>query len=336
MAGQQNSKLKLLCIKDILERYSDEEHVLNSSEIVSKLDSIYGIQCERKSLYNDIDVLISYGVDIIKTHTPRSGFFVGARRFELAEIRLLCDAVQAADFISKTKTRQLLERIEGFTSVYQASRLKEQVYIDSRPKCENELIFYSIDEIDRAIKSNTKVKLQYARRKLGEKFAAEKIIKEFVVSPYAMIWSGDHYYLVANNGKYDNLMNLRIDRIVKAEKLEAKSRPFSEVSSYKNRFDAADYARKTFNMFTGKEETIELMCSNELLEEMLDRFGDGATLRRFDDTHFTLRTVAFVNDGLVSWIMQFGDGIRAVSPDSLKKMTKEKAQRVLSLYADGK
>ena len=334
MSGQQNSKLKLLYIKDILEKYTDEENIMNSAEILSKLESLYGIQSERKSLYNDIDVLSSYGVDVIKTRSPKNGFFIGSRIFELPEVRLLCDAVQAADFISKSKTKSLIGRIESFASVYQAKRIKEQVYIDSRPKCENERIFHFIDEIDRAIKSEKKIKIKYVRRKIGDKFTTEKYSKEFVLSPYAMIWADDHYYLIANNEKYDNLMNLRIDRIVNAEALKENRRPVSEVSSYKNSFDAADYTRKTFNMFTGEEEMIELKCKNELLEEMLDRFGETVSVRKFDSGSFTLRAEAFVNDGLVSWIMQFGDGITVMCPDSLKIMTKEKAQRVLSLYAD--
>ncbi len=335
MAGQQNSKIKLLYIKDILEKYSDEAHVMNSSEILSKLEILYGIHCERKSLYNDIDLLESYGVDIIRTRTPRNGFFVGSRPFELAEVRLLCDAVQAADFISKVKTKRLLDKIEGLASVYQASALKEQVYVDSRAKCGNEKIYYFIDTLDNAIKTEKKVKLQYTRRVPGDKFSTAKAQREFVLSPYSMIWSNDRYYLVANNGKYDNLMNLRVDRIAEIEILKEKARPFSEVCAYKNRFDTADYIRKTFNMFAGDEETVELRCKNSVLEEMLDRFGENITLRRCGEDSFLLRTEAFVNDGLVSWIMQFGGSIKVVSPQNLGEMVAEKAKRICELYAHG-
>lgn len=336
MSGQQNSKIKLLYIKDILEKYTDEAHVMNSSEILSKLESVYGIRCERKSLYSDIEVLMSYGTDIIKTRTPRNGFFVGTREFELAELRLLSDAVQAADFISKNKTKRLIERIESFASVYQASSIKEQVYIDSRPKCDNERIFYSIDALDTAIKSEKKVKVVYSRRSVGEKFSATKIQREFVLSPYAMIWSKDHYYLVANNEKYDNLMNLRIDRIDSVDITEEDARPFSEVSSYKTRFDAADYSRKTFNMYSGTEETIELKCHNSLLEEMLDRFGETVSVRSSGEDCFSVRTEAFVNDGLVSWIMQFGNSVKVVAPSSLAQKVFEKAKKISELYAGGR
>lgn len=332
MAGQQNSKQKLLYIKDILEQYSDENHIMNSAEIIEKLDNRYGICTERKSLYNDIEVLSSYGLDIIKTHTPKNGCFIGSRDFELAEVRLLCDAVQAANFISRSKTKKLLEKIEKFVSVYQAAAIKEQIYIDSRPKCENEEIYYTIDALDRAIKTAKKVRFRYERRVATEKFSAARETKEFIVSPYSLIWSRDHYYLVANKENYDNLMNLRIDRIRDVEVLDEKARPLSEVSSYVTGFDAADYVQKSFNMYSGTEEMIELQCRKELLEEMFDRFGSNANVRVLNEDCFSIRDEAFVNEGLVSWIVQFGDRIKVLEPESLKEMVKNRAKSVYDLY----
>lgn len=336
MAGQKNTKLKLLYLKDILERYSDEQHILNSFDIADKLESLYGFECERKSIYKDIEVLIDYGLDIIKTRTPKNGFFLASGKFETAEIRLLSDAVQAADFITKNKTKQLVEKIEGLTSIYRADTLKKQVYIDNRAKSTNETVFYVIDALDTAIKSNKKVQFNYTRRKLDEKYAARKDTKSFTLSPYALIWSDDHYYLVANNEKYDNLMNVRIDRISQVEILNEKARSFTEVSSYKNYFDTADYVSKTFNMFSGKTEILELRCSNSLLEEIFDRFGEKVNTRYYDDGRFLLRTEANISEGLCSWIMQFGTGIEVLSPKSLKKMIADRAIGIINLYTEEK
>ena len=335
MAGQKNTKLKLLYLKEIFEKYSDEQHILNSYDIADRLQRDYDLICERKSIYKDIEVLIDYGMDIIKTRTPKNGFFLASGAFEIAEIRLLSDAVQAADFITKQKTKLLIEKIEGFTSVYHAGVLKKQVYIDNRPKSSNETVYYVIDTLDTAIKGGNKVRFQYSRRRLDEKYAARKETRTFVLSPYALIWSNDHYYLVANNEKYDNLMNVRIDRISQVEILPEKVRPVSEVSPYKRYFDAADYAAKTFNMFSGELQTIELKCSNALLEEMFDRFGDRVNTRRCDDAHFLLRTEAAVSDGLISWVMQFGTGIEVIAPADLKEKVANKAQSILALYGNG-
>lgn len=333
MAGKKNTKLKLLYLKEILEKYSDEQHILNSNDIADRLEREYGLECERKSIYKDIEVLIDYGMDIIKARSPKNGYFLASGRFELAEIRLLSDAVQAADFITKVKTKNLIEKIEGFTSVYQADILKKQVYIDNRAKSTNETVYYVIDRLDSAIKAGKKVRFNYSRRKMDEKYAARKETKSFTVSPYALIWSNDHYYLAANHEKYDNLMNLRVDRISDVEILEQKVRPVSEVSNYQYYFDAADYAAKTFNMFTGDMQTIELKCSNLILEEILDRFGERINTRKYDDEHFLLRIEASVSEGLASWIMQFGTDIQVKSPKELKSMVAEKAERIYDMYA---
>ena len=332
MAGKPDAKLKLLYLKEIFEKYTDEEHILNSTELTSLLSERYGIECERKSIYKDVQILSDYGMDIIKTRSPKNGFFLASRPFEAAEVRLLTDAVQAADFISKRKTMLLIQKIESFVSVDQAARLHRQVYIDNRHKCSNEEIYYNIDALDTAIKAGKKVRLKYARRRLDQKFTAQEEIKEFLLSPYALIWSNDHYYLVANNGKYDNLMNVRIDRIHKVEITDEPARHFSEVSEYKTSFDSADYASKTFNMFSGKPETAELKCSVDLIEEIVDRFGENAALRRSKDGWFLLREEMNINDGLVSWIMQFGDKIEVVRPDALREMVKEKAERIAATY----
>ncbi len=334
MAGQKNTKLKLLYLKEILEKYSDEQHILNAIDIADRLQRDYGIECERKSIYKDIEVLIDYGMDIIKARTPKNGYFLASGVFETAEIRFLTDAVQAADFITKTKTKKLIEKIETFTSVYNASILKKQVYIDNRAKSGNETVYYVIDDLDTAIKAGKKVQFTYTRRKMDEKYAARKETRSFVLSPYALIWSNDHYYLIANNEKYDNLMNVRVDRISNVEILDQKVRPIHEVSPYKIYFDPADYAAKTFNMFSGEMQMVELKCSNAILEQMLDRFGERINTRKSDDTHFLLRTEVSISEGLASWIMQFGDDIEVKSPTALKNMISAKAKRIFDMYSE--
>lgn len=331
MAGKKNSKLKLLMLKDILEQYSDEEHILNSVDLTAML-SDRGIECERKSIYKDIEVLLDYGMDIIKTKTPKNGYFLASRNFEEAEIRLLMDAVQSANFISRKKTVSLLKKTEKLVSEYQAQKLNKQVFIDNRNKCRNEEIFYSIDALDNAIKNSKKVHLIYTRRKLDDKFNTLKEKKEFILSPYSLIWSNDHYYLVANNEKYDNLMHLRIDRIHNVEVLDEDARHFSEVSEYKTSFDAADYVSKKFNMYSGKTETTELKCRNELIEQMLDRFGEKMSARKAENGWFYIHADLSIDDGLASWIMQYGDSIEVIYPESLRKLIKDKAEKIAALY----
>lgn len=334
MAGNANAKIKLLVLADIFKKYSDEEHVLNSADIIDRLEES-GISAERKSLYSDISILREYGMDIINATSPKKGYFLGSRDFELAEVRLLSDAVQAANFVTPTKTRALVSKIGNFASIYQQQKLKDQLYIDAKTKCTNEEIYYSIDALDAAIKAEKQVHLQYTKRILGDKYTARKDSKTFVVSPYALVWSNDHYYLICNNAKYNNLMHLRIDRIHSVHCTDESIRPFREVCEYKTYFNVADYVSKTFNMFTGITDIVELECASELLEQILDRFGEGVHLMKGSaENTFKVRFTASVTDGLVSYIMQYGKQIRVIFPDELKDKLVSKAADIIDNYKD--
>ncbi len=333
MADKGYTKMKLLYIKEFLEKNSDEDHPVSVDDINDMLLS-KDITCERKSIYSDVKTLKEYGMDILSVRQPKAGYSVCSRDFELPELRLLIDAVQAANFITPKKTKELIKKIGTLCSVAQARMLEKQVYIEKRHKCSNEEIYYNIDIINRAIQSGKRISFIYQKRQLDT--AENKVVieeKEFSVSPYAMIWSNDHYYLIANNQKYNNLMHTRIDRMKKVEILEEKARKFSEVSPYKSYFDSADYSGKIFNMFSGDTQALELLCDNSMLEEIIDRFGTTALIRTGDDeTRFLLNTKCVVSEGLVSWIMQFGGRLEVIEPASLREQVKSRAKEIADLY----
>lgn len=331
MEARRNGKLKILYIADILRQYSDEEHPMTATEICDRLRE-YGVSAERKAVYDDIENLIFYGFDIIKTRSPRAGFFMASRQLEIPEIYLLTDAVQAADFITPKKTRELVDKLDAMLSRRQAVTREKSVYIENPHKCDNEEIYYSIDCLRQAIEDGKKVSLTYCTRKLGEDRRIAVSERAFTVSPYALIWMEDHYYLVCNNEKYDNLMHLRLDRMKSVREDEQPVRPFREVSDYTEFFDTADYAFKTFNMFGGDRQQIELRCSADLLEQVIDRFSDKIFIKNVGDGKFSFTTEALVSDGLVGWITQFGDRIEAVSPPALRRRIREQTGSIARLY----
>ena len=245
MAKKANQKLKLIYTLDILKKYSDEEHPLNAVDIVEKLD-LLGITAERKSVYDDIFQLENYGCDIIKTTLPKTGWFVGDREFEIPEIYLLCDAVRSAKFISAKKTRELLSKLNGMLSVHQAKKRENGVYFTATEKSGNEEIYYNIDKISSAIEKKVQIKIIYSNREFDSSRRIIREGKEMVINPYALCWQDDHYYLIGNYIKYDNLLHLRLDRINSVEITENPLRHFSEVSEYKDFFDTPDYTNKLF------------------------------------------------------------------------------------------
>ena len=333
MAARLGQKVKLLYLLDIFKRYTDEEHPLNSSELCKMLEE-RGVTAERKALYNDIEVLKGYGCDIIKTRTPKSGFFLGARDFELPEIYLLADAVRSADFISARKTRELLKKLDGMLSVYQAQRREKNIFFDTEGKCTNEEIYYVIDAVSSAIEQRKKITFRYGVRRLNADRELETQYKKMTVSPYAMTWQEDHYYLIGNYSKYDNLLHLRIDRMHGVEVTREDSRPFSEVSDYKEQFDIADYTSRLFLMHGGPVEQVQLCCDKRLMEQVADRFAGKFTVGEVTDTHFSFTVSAAVSEGLVSWISGFGAAIRVLGPEELRKSVAARAKEILKLYEE--
>ena len=331
MAARRGQKLKLLYIVKILTQLTDEEHPMSATEICERLAEC-GVTAERKSIYNDIECLVSFGYDIIFTRTPKNGYFLASREFELPEIFLLCDAVRTAKFLSEKKTRELTAKLDGLISKYQSKRNIHGIYIDSSNKTHNEELFYNIDSINTAITEGKKIKFTYSKRVLQE---GKNIITESktrIVSPYAMTWQFDYYYLIGNYEKYDNLMNLRIDRIHSVEILDEPIRHFSEVSDYSDTFDVADYTKKLFGMFGGNTQEIKLRCSNKLLEQVTDRFGENIFITNVNEKTFDFTAKAAVSEGLVTWIMNYGDNIKVIKPDDLKQKIIDRADKILKIY----
>lgn len=329
--SKESTKVKLLFLSDIFNRQTDEEHTFSAVELCEMLED-YGIKSERKAIYSDIDALTEYGMDIVLTRSPKRGYYLRNRKFDIAEVRLLIDAVQAAKFISPSKSKSLIYKIGSFLSEYQEEELREQVYINSSHKSEKEDLYDIIRTLDIAIKQQKQVKITYAKRKLERRFLKKSEGKTFIVNPYSLIWSNDYYYLICNNDKYSNLMHLRLDRISDIEPLNTTAKHFSKVSKYTKKFDTADYSNRIFNMFTGENGEIELLCDNKLIDDILERFGEETPIKIYDDNHFLFRAEVELSNGLVSWIMQYGTDIKVLSPKSLSNAVKDKAKEILAEY----
>ena len=321
----------MLCVLDILRKYSDDEHPLSSMKICEILKKEYDIECDRKAtIYSDINTLKQFNdnyFNIENVSTPSKGFCIFDREFELAELYLLSDAVQAAHSVTKSKSKALITKLRSFASVYQSRNIGSSVYIDNRHKTENVQIYYNIHYIQQAITQNKKIAIKYIRHNIDRNSE-----RNYIVSPYAMIWSNDRYYLICNNDTKQNLMHVRIDRIQDVKILEDNRRSFEKFTEYRGKFDAADYAEKMFNGFSGTVEEIVLICDNSLYQELLDRFGT-TCIRKYDENYLIVRFTGAVSSGLVNWLLPYGDKIYIKSPQNLKSMFNNKLNDVSSFQA---
>lgn len=325
------NRLRLLYLLEALKQETDEEHPLSAQELCAILAE-KGIEAERKSIYRDINALNDSGYEIGSTRIPKSGFYLMKREFELPEVRLLVDAVQSAPFLTAKKTAQMTEKLCSLVSRPQSVQLGPQLSVERRRKFDNEEIYYTIDALHSAITQNKKIHFLYYHKELQAGRVVCNTGREFTVSPYALLWANDKYYVAANYEKYDSISNYRLDRMKRVCIVEEERRPFAEVSDYTDHFDAADYVSRSFRMYRGEIEEVELSCAVELLEDMLDRFGSDVLFPSEVGERFSLRTQVYVSDGLVKWLLQYGGQVVVLHPSSLRERMQKEIQALCSAY----
>ena len=328
MAKSPNQKLKLLYLMKILLEQTDENHRITMTEIIENLAS-YNISAERKSLYNDIESLRLYGLVIIGIQEGRTYFYyVGSRRFELAELKLLVDSVQSAKFITAKKSSELIKKLEGLASRYEASKLHRQVFVAGRVKTMNESIYYNVDRIQTAIGENSKITFQYFQWNVEKKMELRHDGAVYKVSPWALSWNDGNYYLIAYDGEKGIIKHFRVDKMLHIE-LNGEKREGKQVFQS---FDMAAYARKMFGMYGGKEERVRLECENSFAGVIIDRFGKDVTLNRLDDTHFFVNVEAAVSRQFLSWVIGLGEGVKITGPESVVARMEDEICRLMRQY----
>lgn len=328
MAKSSNQKLKLLYLMKIMLEKTDEEHGLTTAQIIESLNG-YDVGAERKSIYDDIEALRFYGLDIIQTRNGRNtDYRVVSRDFEMPELKLLVDAVQSSKFITRKKSDELIKKIEGFASVHEAHILHRQVFVANRIKTMNESIYYTVDYIHDAISGDNRIAFKYFD--WNEK--KEKILrhggKTYEVSPWALTWDDENYYMIAYDSEAKKIKHYRVDKMLNISVLSEKR---EGAEKFKD-FDMALYSKKTFGMYGGRDEFVTIRCKNSLAGVIVDRFGQETIMTPEDDEHFTFTVKVSVSPLFLTWVMNFGTDMKILSPKCVIDELKELALKTIEQY----
>lgn len=327
MARSEKQKLKLLYLMQYMLEKTDEDHVVTTQELIEYL-AANGITAERKSIYTDMDSLIDYGMDIIKKKERPAGYYLASRQFELAELKLLVDSVQSSKFITTKKSRELIAKLESLCSKNEAKQLHRQVVVTNRIKTPNESIYYNVDMIYNAIGENVKVRFQYFEWSVNKEMQLRKNGSFYEVSPWSLTWDDENYYLIAYDSENQMIKHYRVDKMLKIE-LSVENREGKEAFEH---FDIAGYAKKTFGMFAGEEETVTLSCGKNLTGVMIDRFGKEVSLRSKDEERIQARVNVAVSRQFFGWVTGLGAGVRIESPERVVKEYQNYLQEILAGY----
>lgn len=328
MAKGANQKLKIVYLMKILLEKTDETHRITMPEIIESLES-YGISAERKSIYSDIESLRQYGLDIIGEQDGKTFYYyIGSRQFELAELKLLVDSIQAAKFITEKKSHELIKKIEGFGSKYEAQQLQRQVYVSGRIKTMNESIYYNVDLIHNAILQNSQIRFHYFQWSVEKKMELRKNGEYYVVSPWALSWDDENYYMIAFDSAANTIKHYRVDKMLHID-LTGEKR---EGKEHFKQFDMAVYSKKMFGMFGGEEQLVKIECHNSMAGVMLDRFGKDVSLIKKDAEHFTVNVRVAVSRQFLAWVIALGDGVKIVGPENVVQQLKDEINALVERY----
>ena len=329
MSKGSNQKLKLSILCKIMQEETDDEHWLTLQQIINKLRN-YDITAERKSLYDDFFCMNEYlGIEVIKEQVGRETYYhVGSRQFELAEVKLLIDSIQSSKFISKNKSSELIRKMKGFVSKYEADKLMRQVYVNDRVKTMNESTYYAVDAIHTAIAENKQITFKYCSWNIDKELVPRKDGALYQVSPWALAWEDENYYLVAYDSDAGKVKHYRVDKMLKMSIVEEKRLG----EEYFKNFDMGAYALENFSMFGGEIKRVHIEFPNEKVGIFIDRFGKDIQIRKVDGTRSVIAVDVAVSSQFFGWIFSLGKDVKVTGPETVVKKMRDEAEEFLGNY----
>ncbi|MCR5251083.1 MAG: WYL domain-containing protein [Lachnospiraceae bacterium] len=325
MARSENQKLKLLYLLKYLSEESDEQHPLSTRVLIEKL-AADGIAVERKTIYSDIQALCDFGYDILQDPSRQNGgYYLASRDFELAELKMLVDMVQASRFLSVKKSRELIKKLEGMAGRYEAGEMQRSVYVAERAKSSNESIYYAVDAIHRAISHRKGITFRYMEYTVDKAWQLKRGGGIYRVSPWYLMWNNENYYLIGFDEQREEIRHYRVDRMKELKEAETARMGGNAFAG----FDIASYSKQAFNMFDGKERKLTLECANSLASVIVDRFGDDIILRREGEDRFRVNVTVSVSRQFYGWLAGLGGEIVIASPKKEADAYREYLQKLL-------
>ncbi len=325
------SRVRLAALNAILSRYSDEEHMLSTKDIMKHLEKEYGIKIFRTTVTRDIDALRESGLEIEVHKGSPNRYYLITRTFELPEIKLIVDAIASSKFITERKSEKLIAKLEEFVSVYQREQIKHNIHTEGRVKSDNERSFYIVDTINEAINKKKKISFLYYEYDANKQKTLRNDGLPYIFSPYALIWNGDYYYTVGYSDKHMKVTSFRVDRIYATPEMlneDAVPEPRD--------FDVADYTKTIFRMYDEKRLKVELLCENSVMKSVIDRFGEDVDTEIFDKKHFIARVDVAMSPNFFGWVFGFEKSIRILGPTEARRRYRLMINRSLKRLDDTK
>jgi predicted DNA-binding transcriptional regulator YafY len=329
--------MKLLYLIELFTKQTDEHNHITINDMIQALATV-SIKAERKSLYSDIQILRRFGLDIEQTYGRNSSYYLASREYELAELKLLVDAVQSSHFITQKKSNELIDKLSTLTSAHQAKQLKRQVNVVDKPKSINESIYYNVDAIHSALSQGRKISFKYFDYDQDKKRSYRKSGSFYTETPLTLCWNDEKYYLICFNSSHQGLANYRVDRMSSVSVSEEPADSYS-----RRQFNVNDYIRQTFGMFGGETVSARLRFDNSLRNVVLDRYGNSlkflpvAAGKNDDltitDSCFEIEVKVTSSPVFLGWMAGFGKKAEIIRPENLRQEMIDMISELAAVYS---
>ena len=310
MTNIRNKQRPFRMLKYLYEN-TDENHPVSTPELV-KIFQAEDAHASRKTIKDDIDVLIGEGFDIVTVRSTQNSFFLANRKFEIPEIKLLIDAVSSSRFINPEKSAVLIEKLTGMVSKAQAVKIRRHLYTADRVKADNRQIYYIVDAVTDAINDGKKICFQYFEYDGDKKKLLRRNGVRYYVSPYALVWDDNHYYMLGFSDDRQRIVNYRVDRMCNTGMTEEDAVPMPAG------FDMEEYVQHQFRMFAGDEVEVVLECRNEIMKYIVDQFGEDVETWPASETTFFAKVSVADSPTFYGWVFPFEGKVKIAEPQEIR------------------
>lgn len=320
---KNNNQMRILLLMEYMKKYTDEQYPATVSMITDYLKS-KGITATRKTIYSDIEVLLSFGLDIVVQRSTQNKYFVGNHLFQLPELKMLADAATASRVISSKKTAELINKLCQLTNTTHADEIRRLTTLVNRIKPENESIYYLIDRLQSAMLEKKQVTFQYYEYTPQKKKVLKHSGEHYRVDPYGLEWKNDRYYLVGYSYKHQRIAHFRVDRLVDVQLAE-------ESFILPPKFNMVEYVNQIIDMYADTDPvSITLRCANDLMRVIVDNYGEGVQTKAICEGQFIAVIKAVPSPTFYSWVFQFCGRIQIEAPKQCVEEMNHMARRYLT------
>ena len=306
----KTDKYRPLYVLKYLSEHTDENNTASLSNIIEYLKA-HGIEPNRRTVDEDIKELIELGYNIVSYRSTQNRYFLADRTFELPELKLIIDAVQAPKFIPPNRTEFLIEKVASLTNKSQADELKRNLYVNKQ-KEKNKQLLITVNQINQAINQNKQITFKYYEYDREGKLSLKYDGYTYKLSPHALVWNLDSYYVVGYTEKYNKVIKYRVDKMNHLEISEFPSIPLPDD------FDLSEYVDSMFLMYGEHKQEVTLLCDYSVIGKVIDRFGRDISINPVDDEHFEIKEIVSVGSIFYSWLFNYGGKIKITAPEEAK------------------